>query len=291
MKKRWKFTLSCMSLLPAPLVVADSFYAADIGAAHWQVEGSVFECRLTQSIPRYGDAVFDRQAGEPAVFYLRAVDSEMAEGRALLTSAPPAWRHGMHERDLGYVDVARSERPVSLNEGHTRLVMAELSRGMMPTLVRRAWYSDEDAVRVAVSPVNFQTAHEQYQKCVDDLLPVNFSQIERSTVFWRANQTELDAASRRQLDDIVTYVKADPSVYSFQINGFTDTVGSSRDNLAMSRARAFAVHEYLVSRGVDEAMLETRYFGETPDYLIVPQERTQADRDRNRRVTLLIRRH
>src|SRR5690606_36501423 len=120
---------------------------------------------------------------------------------------------------------------------------------------------------------------------------VNLSQIERSTVFWRANQTELDAAARRQLDDIVTYVKADPSVYSFQINGITDTVGSSRDNLAISRARAFAVHEYLVSRGVDEAMLETRYFGETPDYLIVPQERTQADRYRNRRVTLLIRRH
>jgi len=110
-------------------------------------------------------------------------------------------------------------------------------------------------------------------------------------VFWDSGQMELDPQDRAMLDDIVEYVQADSSVYSIQVNGFTDTAGSSRDNLESSRLRAFAVHEYFVNAGVDDAMLETRYFGETEDYLIVRNERTSADRDRNRRVTLLLRRY
>lgn len=85
--------------------------------------------------------------------------------------------------------------------------------------------------------------------------------------------------------------KADPSGYSFEINGFTDSAGTSKENLEMSRVRAFTVHNYRVNSGVDESMLETRYFGETEDFLIVRNERTAADRDRSRRVTLLLRHH
>lgn len=278
-----------MSLLTVPVVQAGSVnYKADFDTSRWEVSGSVFECSLTQNIPRYGEAVFYRRAGESLVFYLQTQESAMEAGRALLTSAAPSWRQGMPQKDIGYVDVQRSSRPLSLDTTHTRIVMAELDRGMMPTLIRRAWYSDEESISVGVSPVNFRSALGQYQECIADLLPVNFDQIERSTVFWRSGQMELDAQSREQLDNIIAYAKADPGVYSFQINGFTDTAGSSADNLEASRLRAFTVHQYLVSNGINEAMLETRYFGETEDYLIVRNERNAGDRDRNRRVTILL---
>jgi outer membrane protein OmpA-like peptidoglycan-associated protein len=101
---------------------------------------------------------------------------------------------------------------------------------------------------------------------------------------------ELDDQDRAMLDNIILYIKADPRVYAIEINGFTDTAGASRDNLENSRLRAFTVHEYFINNGIDDAMLETRYFGETQEYLIVRNERTAADRDRNRRVTLLLRR-
>ncbi len=93
------------------------------------------------------------------------------------------------------------------------------------------------------------------------------------------------------LNNVIAYIKADSRVYSIQINGFTDTAGPSGENLESSRLRAFAVHNYLVSNGVNEAMLETRYFGETEDYLIVRNESTASERDRNRRVTLLLRKN
>lgn len=284
MKTRRKCTLSfCLTLgmLEMSGVSASgtvSSYYADFDTALWQTESSIFECRLAQQIPGLGQAVFFHQVGESLSFYLQANDNPMQEGRALLTSQPPVWRNDLPVRDLGYVDVLTTDRPVNLDASRSRLMLAELNRGMVPTLMRRAWYSEDESVHVGISPVNFGEAYRQYNNCAGQLLPVNSSQIERSTVFWRSGQ--------RDLDDIVTYVKADPSVFQFEINGFTDSSGNPRDNLEFSRIRAFAVHEYLVSQGIDEGMLSTRFFGATPEFRIVANELTPEDRDRNRRVTI-----
>ena len=263
-----------------------SSYYADIDRAIWQVESSVFECRLLQQIPELGLAVFYHEAGESLSFYLQANDNPMQAGRALLTSVPPVWRKDLPVRDLGYVDVATTNRPVNLDASRSRLILAELERGMVPTLMRRAWYSEDESVHVGISPVNFGVAYQQYNECTSQLLPVNFGQIERSSVFWRSGQRELDNAIRAQLDVLVTYLKADLRVYQLEINGFTDGSGNPRDNLEFSRLRAFAVHEYLVSQGIDESRLATRFFGSTPEFRIIADERTAADRDRNRRVTI-----
>lgn len=271
----------------SPLLTASvsSFYA-DFDDAGWRTESSVFECRLVQHIPGLGQAVFYHQAGESLNFYLQSADSPMQAGRALLSSMPPVWRNDLPVRDLAYVDVSRSERPVVLDASNSRLLLAELDRGMVPTLMRRAWYSEDESVHVGLSPVNFSQSYRDYHRCLDQLLPVNFAQIERSTVFWRSNQRELDEAMKRQLDNIIAYLNADPEVYALEINGFTDGAGDPRENLTLSRLRAFAVQEYLVARGIDANRLNTRFFGSTPDYRIIRDERSATDRDRNRRVTV-----
>ena len=292
MKNSLKFTLSLMSLLSVPWAHAEGpVYVAGFGSAKWLVEGSAFECTFSHKIPSYGEAVFYRQAGEAVIFYLNAIENEMAAGSALLSSVAPSWRQGLPAEEIAYVEVSRSNRPVNLNAPQTRVVMAELVKGMMPTLTRQAWYDEARSIRVAISPVNFQGAYQNYQDCVIDLLPANFAQLERSSVFWKSGQMELDGAGREVLNNVIAYIKADSRVYSIQINGFTDTAGPSGENLESSRLRAFAVHNYLVSNGVNEAMLETRYFGETEDYLIVRNESTASERDRNRRVTLLLRKN
>lgn len=288
---RQKFTLywhSMLCLLMPGLVIAANVtsYYPDLEAASWTLNGSVFECRLEQGIPGLGRAVFSREAGASLTFYLDAVDSPLAAGRALLSSQPPQWRTELGVRDIAYVDVVADVRPVTLDSGTSQRIIAELGRGMVPTLMRQAWYSPEESIHVGLSPVQFSAAYEQYKRCLTGLLPVNFSQIERSTVFWESNQRELSAVQQRQLDDIVTYLQADESVYAIDINGFTDSAGRARENLELSRIRAFQVHNYLVSEGVPEDMLNTRYFGATPEFRIVRDERSAADRDRNRRVTL-----
>lgn len=292
MLRTMQFTLSWLALLLARSAWGGDGLAfhADLHDARWQVEGSVFECRVVQAIPGLGEAVFFHQAGESLTFFLQSPDSPMQAGRALLTSLPPAWRHELAVRDMGYVDVVADSRPVRLDTNRSRLLMAELQRGMMPTFIRRVTWNDEESVQVGISPVNLEPVMQDYRDCVNELLPVNFSQIERSTVFWEPGQTELDAEARDLLDNIAAYTEADSSIYSFEINGFTDSSGTPRQNLDLSRTRAFAVHDYLVQQGVDEDMLSTRYFGSVAEYRIVRNEQTAEDRDRNRRVTIRIRR-
>ncbi|MEX0737899.1 MAG: OmpA family protein [Pseudohongiella sp.] len=263
-----------------------SSYYADIDVAGWQADSSVFECLLVQQIPGLGQAVFYHQAGDPLSFYLQTPNTPMQAGRALLTSQPPVWRQELEVRDLGYVDVAISQQPVTLDAQRSRLLMAELDRGMVPTLMRRAWFNDQESIHVGLSPVHFSDAYAEYHQCIAGLLPVNFAQIERSTVFWQPNQRELTDDMKAQLDDIITYTQADPRVSGFEVNGFTDGAGNPRENFELSRIRAFAVHQYLVENGINEDMLNTRFFGSAPQFRIVEQERSAADRDRNRRVTI-----
>jgi len=294
MKTQCEFTLSWLLMLSVTVVVPTatagsvSSYYAGIDVAGWQADSSIFECRLVQQIPGLGQAVFYHQAGEALNFYLQTPDTPMQAGRALLTSQPPVWRQELDVRDLGYVDVAISKRPVTLDAPRSRLIMAELDRGMVPTLMRRAWFDDQESVHVGLSPVHFAAAYAEYHQCTANLLPVNFAQIERSTVFWQPSQRELSNAMKAQLDDIVTYTNADPRVSGFEINGFTDGAGNPRQNFELSRVRAFAVHQYLVDNGIDENMLNTRFFGSAPQFRIVEQERSAADRDRNRRVTVRV---
>lgn len=292
---RQKFTLywhSMLCLLIPGVATAGNVtsYYPDLDVAAWTLDDSVFECRLEQRIPGLGRAVFSREAGAALAFYLDAVDSPLAAGRALLSAQPPQWRTELGVRDIAYVDVVTDPRPVTLDSGTSQRIITELGRGMVPTLMRQAWYSPEESIHVGLSPVKFSAAYEQYKQCLEGLLPVNFAQIERSTVFWESNQRELSDTQQQQLDDIVTYLKADTLVYAIDINGFTDSAGRARENLELSRIRAYQVHNYLVSQGVREDMLNTRYFGATPEFRIVRQEQSAADRDRNRRVTLRLHR-
>ncbi len=68
-----------------------------------------------------------------------------------------------------------------------------------------------------------------------------------------------------------------------RIGGHTDDVGDRQLNIELSKARADAVRAWLVSRGVDEARMETAGYG--PDEPLVPND-SPEHRAENRRVEL-----
>ena len=71
------------------------------------------------------------------------------------------------------------------------------------------------------------------------------------------------------------------------VYGFTDTTGSNALNQRLSEQRAQAVADYLASRGVARARIETRGFGEQYDYLRVKTADGVAE-PLNRRVEIKI---
>lgn len=89
-------------------------------------------------------------------------------------------------------------------------------------------------------------------------------------------------AAHGQLDEVVQQSKDHPEI-SFEVSGYTDSVGSAQSNVRLSQARADAVKAYLVGKGVAASRIDTRGFGEENP---VASNDTAEGRARNRRVEI-----
>lgn len=138
-----------------------------------------------------------------------------------------------------------------------------------------------------MSSVHFRKAYREYSDCLAGLLPVNFDQIKRTRVNFASSKSELTPKTRDILAKIVQYVKTDPQDISFFIDGHTDNVGRRLYNLQLSKTRAEAVLNYLITSGVSEDLITTRYHGERYP---VTNNSTAKNRSANRRVTIRLER-
>ncbi len=73
--------------------------------------------------------------------------------------------------------------------------------------------------------------------------------------------------------------------WKLQISGHTDNVGAAQGNLVLSKKRATAVKNFMVSKGIDASRLSVLYFGETDP---VADNSTPEGRQKNRRVEMVI---
>lgn len=263
-------------------------YRAEMHEANWMIEASVFECTLSQTIPMFGEANFYHRAGEPLRFQILASSDLMENSSVVVSSIPPAWNFQRAEKNLGQVQLYEDPMAITLDAPFAKKLMNEMLTGMVPTFSGVANFDDQLSLHVEVSPVRFSSVYAEYQQCTGDLLPVNFDQVQRSTIFWSSNQRALDEEDRKLLDNIVLYSNADPSIVGFEVDSFTDSAGERRDNLLISEERAFAVTNYLVGKGINSESIATRAHGEREEYLIVNPEQSAADRDRNRRVNVVM---
>jgi outer membrane protein OmpA-like peptidoglycan-associated protein len=105
-----------------------------------------------------------------------------------------------------------------------------------------------------------------------------------SDVLFEFGQATLTANARDKLAAIAG-VLMDYGGVSLHLNGFTDNIGSAAYNLDLSRRRAAAVREYLLSQGVPAANVTAAGFGQAKP---VASNATAEGRQQNRRVEMLI---
>lgn len=259
-------------------------YQAGLEDSQWFVQSSELECRMWQPIPNFGEGIFSNRAGYHLQFELRGANTALVPGEAELRVEGPDWKPGVEIDKITDVWVIDDLIPLTVKTPYADLMMAKLTEGLMPTI---ATQSDLDegypAVKVAVSSVNFPQAYADYERCVRNLIPVNFRQIERSSIFYASGRTKLAPEVLEQLDLIIRYVKADKRIRRIVVDGHTDSAGDKETNIKVSKQRAGLVVAYLKKEGVSSRRIVMRWHGDR--YPSATNE-TDEGRARNRRVTI-----
>ncbi|HJS46615.1 MAG TPA: OmpA family protein, partial [Gemmatimonadales bacterium] len=90
--------------------------------------------------------------------------------------------------------------------------------------------------------------------------------------------------SAEQLDNIAAILRAWPAA-RFKVGGYTDSTGDRAANQRLSQARADAVRDALVAKGIAGDRLEAEGYG---DQYPVGDNATEAGREQNRRIALRV---
>lgn len=101
-------------------------------------------------------------------------------------------------------------------------------------------------------------------------------------ILFRLGQAELLPASETELNRLLEILREEPALRLI-INGHTDNIGSEAANQALSEARARAVYDWLVDRGIAANRLESVGFGESRP---LESNDTAEGRARNRRTEI-----
>ncbi|WP_429051567.1 OmpA family protein [Chitinophaga sp. W3I9] len=103
-------------------------------------------------------------------------------------------------------------------------------------------------------------------------------------IFFDSKQYNLKPESVTELNKLVNLLKDNPTI-KIEIAGYTDNVGTDKDNQLLSQNRAKAVVSYLVEKGIPLDRLTAKGYGENDP---VATNDTEEGRAANRRTVFRI---
>jgi outer membrane protein OmpA-like peptidoglycan-associated protein len=276
-RQRYLALLSVFASLPAMALT----FQTRLESIEWTVEGDKFECRLTQPITDFGSGEFVRRAGEQATFRLKAYNSMIGGGSATLLAAAAPWQPGRGDINLGSVRIGSGNVLFNSSQVQAGRLISGLMDGRSPVV--RHYSGDGRVSEVRLLPVKFSKAFNDYQGCVAKLLPKNFEQVKQSQIGFPGEGIDLDAQAKAQLQVMLEFMKADPTVNHIELDGHSDNSGNRLTNRDLSRRRALAVMEFFKANGIQESQITVRFHGER--YPLAPNTNS-ANRAKNRRVNV-----
>ncbi|MDO6461911.1 OmpA family protein [Granulosicoccaceae sp. 1_MG-2023] len=229
----------------------------------WALQGQWRGDRLILGGQRAPDAAALTPAGLSVVDQRSAVRIDQAPlspsqlTRALeafAAAAPPGSGIGIDAE--GQVDV-------QLADG-TAEAAAQLQQELSALLPGKRVAVSADEVRSTASVPDVSAGNE--------LLEINFAY----------NRADISPDSYATLDALAEKLSTNPAL-SLRIEGHTDTTGDPQSNLYLSRLRAEAVRDYLVSRGIAPDRLRAVGLGDTRP---IADNSTAEGRHRNRRIEI-----
>lgn len=113
---------------------------------------------------------------------------------------------------------------------------------------------------------------------------INVTFDESSGVYFDTDKFNINTASEQNLNKLAAILKEYPKS-NILVEGHTDNVGAESYNLTLSKNRAQAVTNYLVTNGISAGRLDTKWYGESQPKF---DNSTAEGRAKNRRVEIAI---
>ena len=99
-------------------------------------------------------------------------------------------------------------------------------------------------------------------------------------ITFASNDSTIHEGSFGDLEKVISLMQSQPEI-KIEIASHTDALGTEEDNMNLSRGRATAIRNYLITKGIDPSRLTTRWYGERRP---VATNDTEEGRRKNRRV-------
>lgn len=197
--------------------------------------------------------------------------SERAFDRA--ERAERAAREAAAGRLLAEAESARAEEDAAAARDEARLSRAEAEAARAEAeRIRREAIAEVNRLDEALSRIaeTRRTALGLVMNLGQDTLKFDFDKAELKP-------------EHKELLSRIAGILLTSSDYTISINGHTDDVGTADYNQKLSERRAQAVHDYLVTAGIDEGILTVEGFGKTQPLVKGTSDQARA---KNRRVEL-----
>lgn len=251
-------------------------------------------------------AAFERARSDPYAARSGALEIERAQ-QALRSAEQAALRErdAAQARHFAYLSVQRSEIAMALgaqaqSEERVQKASADRDRLLLEARTReaelaartaRSAQGDAQALRDQAEMARRQAATqaERASALERDLQSLQARSTQRGMVvtmgdvLFDTGKAELHPGAQRRVEQLAAVLKQHPE-RRVLIEGFTDSVGSEKLNLALSQRRAEALQNALEQAGVERARIEIRAWGEANP---VASNGTPTGRQQNRRVEVL----
>ena len=242
---------------PRELVDARSAYEnAAKGAASEQAPAQLHDARQALNV---AEKIFEDKGDDPETrdaAYIALRKSQLAEsaGRTLLATKESE-NLGHEARDVEKDTLARTQR--------------ELQK-------TREAYEREKHARELLELQRIANVKQDSRGTVITL---------SGGVLFATNDAALLAAAQRKLDDVADAILKSNPDSSILVEGHTDSAGKAGHNDELSKKRANAVREYLISRGIGSEKIRSMGLGSTRP---IADNKSADGRANNRRVEIVV---
>lgn len=263
-------------------------YEAELSESDWQFIGNPLGCKLTHSVPSYGDAFFAKQAGKKQSLEFKLSYKRQpitAVKVASIQSLSPSWLPRQRPRNLGNIKISPGDHIFQTKDTASWKILNELEVGRFPTFRYQSFESIQDQVAVSLSAVGFKQPYDQFLDCLTSLVPYKLNELKQMTLRFDFDKYSLKESYLNKLNALAAYVSYDPNLEVVFINGYTDSKGSRGYNEKLASKRIASVQKILMQHGADANRFKTIAYGEKKP---VASNRKASGRALNRRVYIKV---